>query len=78
MAFTLPRASAASVGTGGRRRGIRLATAGDVPQVRVASDPGLRVSPDAFGAGVAGGIEDIGFGLSDLGVGLQRAAEKQQ
>lgn len=75
MVLELPRASAASVGTGGRRRGIRLATAGDVPQVRIASDPGLRV-PDF--ARFAGGLGDIGAGLSDLGAGLQRAAEKQQ
>jgi len=75
MALVLPRASAASVGTGGRRRGVRLPDAGDVPQVRVAGDPGLR-DPDF--ARFAGGLGDIGAGLSDLGEGLRRREEAQQ
>ena len=75
MVLELPRASAASVGTGGRRRGVRLPDAGDVPQVRGTRDPGLRV-PDF--ARFAGGLGDIGAGLSDLGAGMRVAADRQQ
>lgn len=72
MAIQLPRAGAGSVGTGGRRRGGRLPDAGDVPQVRVASDPGLQV-PDL--AQFAGGIGDVGAATFDIGQRMQGRQE---
>ncbi len=75
MAITLPKASPAIGGTGGRRRGARLADAGDVPQVRAASDPGLNV-PDF--ARFAGGIGDVGKAVGDVveaGVRIQNRSD---
>lgn len=73
MAIELPRASAASTGSGGRRRAVRLPNAGDVPQVRSPSDPGVRFqTPDNSG------VVALASGLADLGTGIQRAQARQQ
>ena len=72
MAIQLPRAGAGSVGTGGRRRGARLPDAGDVPQVRVASDPGVQV-PDF--TQFAGGLGDVGAVAFDIGQRMQGRQE---
>lgn len=63
MAITLPRASAATVGTGGRGRIARLPGGGDVPQVEVARDPGLSV-PNV--AQFETGLSDIGAAATDV------------
>ena len=75
MVLTLPRASAASVGTSRGRRGGKLPDAGDVPQVRSASDPGLRV-PDF--ARFAGGLGDVGEAVSDVGAAFQRVQDRRE
>ncbi len=75
MAITLPSASPASGGEGGRRRAASLPDAGDVPQARIASDPGLRV-PD-FGQ-AARGLEDVGAAIGDVSDNVKRAVDKQQ
>lgn len=75
MPITLPRAGAGSVGTSSRRRGIRLPDAGDVPQVRTARDPGLRVPNFAQ---FAGGLEDVGAAISGIGDILQQEVDRQQ
>lgn len=75
MAITLPKPSPAIGGTGGRRKGGRLPTAGDVPQVRAAGDPGLDV-PNL--AQFAGGIGDVGAAVSDVaaaGVRIQNRSD---
>lgn len=75
MAITLPRASAASVGTGGQRIGRPLPDAGDVPQERVAGDPGLDVNADQFGAGVGRAVEGFGAAAGEAGDRIQGRQE---
>lgn len=75
MAIELPRASQRSSGEPAPRRGRRLPDAGNVPQVRLAADPGLRV-PDL--ASAAGGLGDIGAVLGDIGQSIERVMAKQQ
>lgn len=73
MAIELPRAGIGSVGTGGRRGRARLPDAGDVPQVRVAGDPGVQVPNFAQDAG---GLGDVGAALSDVGERLAAADDR--
>lgn len=75
MAITLPRASAATVGTGGRSRGARLPDAGDVPQVRTPGDPGVQVPNFAQ---FAGGLQDVGAAASAIGSELAAASGRIQ
>lgn len=76
MPIELPRAHPASAGTAARRaRTVKLPTSGDVPQEPGIRDPGLDV-PD-FGQ-VAGGIEDIGAAVGEVGEHLQRIQGRQE
>ena len=60
-----------SQGGGGRRPRINLPDAGDVRQVQVQPDPGVRVPAGAFG----GGIGAAGDALGDAGLRLARATQ---
>ena len=75
MAITLPKASPAIGGTGGRRKGARLADAGDVPQVRAAGDPGLNVPNFAQFEGRLG---DVGAAVSDVSSTFQRIEQRRE
>lgn len=72
MATILPRAGAASVGSGGVRK-AKLPDAGDVPIVQVANDPGVQV-PDLGAA--SRGLQDLGAGVADFGQSMAAADDR--
>lgn len=63
---------------GPRTQTARVPSAADVQDVRVASDPGLRVPAGAFGGGLAVGGEELRAGVRNLAEGAFAAAKKQQ
>ncbi len=70
MAVTLPKREA---GRASQRKQVRQSTAGDVRQVGVRQDPGIRVPAGAFGEQEGAALEQGGRAISQLGVDLQRS-----
>jgi len=67
------------------RRGVALPSAADVPTVRLASDPGVKLaSPNinvpsgAFGGAVGQGLQELGSGIADFGASIAKVSQAAQ
>lgn len=74
MAVELPRRS----GGGTQGRPVVAPTVENVPQARIARDPGVQASPGAFGADVGAATMDAGQAIAQTTDRLAQAAERSQ
>lgn len=75
MAIELPRRPPAG---GAPVRAVRAPTAENVPQARIARDPGVNVDPDAFGRGAGEATVAAGQAIAGVSDRLAMAAERGQ